>query len=137
MCGVLLREEGRQYCDDCWPEVQTTQVADFGAAGRAKLAELRAAGQDPSRGGEVAKKRASALERRQQEQAAWEAAHGAEVFNHEVFRSEILPGLQGVSLGTLAKVTGLSVQYCGLVRRGLRIPHPRHWNALASVATDD
>jgi hypothetical protein len=132
-CGVLLSERGRQYCGDCWTEAQTTQVVEFAAAGRAKMAELRSAGKDPSRGGEAAKKRAAALERRQREAAVWEAEHGAEAFDDEVFRTEILPSLQGVSLGTMAKVTGLSVQYCGLVRRGLRIPHPRHWDGLRQL----
>ena len=30
----------------------------------------------------------------------------------------------------LAKATGLSISYCALIRRGERVPHPRHWRAL-------
>lgn len=112
-------------------------VADFGAVGRAKLAEMRAAGHDPSRGCEAAKKRAAALERRKQQEAMWEANHVKETFNDQVFRTEILPGLQHVSLNTMAKATGLSVQNRGLIRRGFRVPHPRHWEALTSVITND
>lgn len=75
-CGVLLAVQNRQYCDDCRPEVEQAEVADFSAAGRAKLAALRAAGKDPSRGGEAAKKRAAALRPRAAERAAWEAEQG-------------------------------------------------------------
>jgi CRISPR-associated endonuclease Cas1 len=134
MCGVLLTKRRPQYCDDCRPEVQAAQVGGFSAAGRDRMAELRAAGQDPSRGGEAAKKRAVALERRMREEAVWEAAHGAETFDEGVFRTEILPGLQAVSLGTMAKSTGLSAQYCGLIRRGLLVPHPRHWETFGRLA---
>lgn len=132
-CGVLLDDAVRQYCDECRPEVQENQRASFSAAGRERMAALRAAGKDPSRGGEVASKRAAALHKRQQEETAWEAARAGEEFDDAVFTREILPRLQSVSLGTLAKATGLSVQYCGLVRRGLKVPHPRHWKGFKSV----
>lgn len=128
-CGVILTDATHQYCDDCRPEVEATQVAEFSAAGRAKLAALRATGQDPSRGGEAGQKRAATTSQRKRELAAWEAEHGDVQVDEAVFRTEILPQLQAVSLGTLAKATGLSVQYCSLVRRGLKVPHPRHWPA--------
>jgi hypothetical protein len=31
------------------------------------------------------------------------------------------------------QATGLSLRYCWLIRRGERIPHPRHWAVPASV----
>ncbi len=67
-----------------------------------------------------------------QEQAAWETEHGSEV-DPEVFQRDILPKLQGVSLGTMARATGLSEQYCSLIRRGFYIPHARHWTALREL----
>lgn len=67
------------------------------------------------------------------EQEAWEAEHGA-VAEPKVFQREILPQLQGVSLSAMAKVTGLSIQYCALIRRGVKVPHQRHWAQLTEFA---
>jgi hypothetical protein len=50
-----------------------------------------------------------------------------------VFRREILPLIQEVPLRRLVEATGLSLRYCSLIRRGERIPHPRHWHVLASA----
>lgn len=44
--------------------------------------------------------------------------------------------LQDVSLGMMAKATGLSEQYCSLIRRGEYVPHPRHWASLLVTASD-
>jgi hypothetical protein len=34
----------------------------------------------------------------------------------------------------LMDATGLSQRYCWLIRRGERVPHPRHWEALSAVS---
>jgi hypothetical protein len=52
-----------------------------------------------------------ALARREQEEAAWEAEYVDETFDEALFTTESLPRLQYASLGTLAKATGLSLQY--------------------------
>ena len=43
---------------------------------------------------------------------------------------EIRPKLKTVSLLETMRATGLSRTYCGMIRRGVRVPHPRHWEAL-------
>ncbi len=70
-----------------------------------------------------------------QDQAAWEAEHGTEA-NPEMFRREILSRLQDVTLSVMAKATGLSEQYCSLIRRGRYVPHARHWAALAGPSQE-
>lgn len=92
-------------------------------------------GKHLSQGGEVATRRAAKIVQRMQDQAAWEAEHGIEA-NPDVFQQEILPHLQGVTLRTMAKATGLSEQYCSLIRRGLQVPHRRHWDALLTVSEE-
>ena len=52
----------------------------------------------------------------------------------EVFVKEILPGLQSIPVRRMAEVTGLTRAYCAMVRRGLYVPHPRHWEALRMIA---
>ena len=59
---------------------------------------------------------------------AWEREHGPA--DPQVYKREILPKLADVPLRWLVAVTGLSTTTCSLIRRGLRIPHPRHWEAL-------
>lgn len=100
------------------------------------MAELRAAGRDPSKGGDVGKRRGAKNSQRMKEQKEWEAEHSTEA-DPEVFEREILPRLQGASLGTIAKSTGLSEQYGSLIRRGLKVPHERHWEALRQLTLLD
>jgi hypothetical protein len=44
-----------------------------------------------------------------------------------------LPGLLHVPIRQIAKTAGISLRYASLIRRGQRVPHPRHWDALASI----
>lgn len=70
--------------------------------------------------------------RRREEAGAWDADHKRP--DPETFRREILPGLVQVPLVALMRATGLSKRYVWLIRRGGYVPHPRHWNALKTVA---
>lgn len=134
-CGVILDDPSTHYCKDCLPEYRNEQTEAFSEAGRAKMAELRAAGKDPSAGGRNAEIRAAKLKERWAAQREWDVASGEA--DPEVFRREILPQLQGVSLTRLAEASGLSVQYCGLIRRGLKVPHARHWESLVKTHPSD
>ena len=70
------------------------------------------------------------------DQAAWEIERLAES-DQKVFRGEILPGIQNVSLGMLARRTGQSRQYCSVIRRGMFVPHSRYWQALRAINSPD
>ena len=48
---------------------------------------------------------------------------------------EIRPKLKTVSLLETMRATGLSRTYCGMIRRGVRVPHPRHWEALRELVS--
>ena len=99
-------------------------------SGVKKLAELRAAGKDPSATPEARSRIGATKTAHNLRRAAWEEAHegAADV---DVFRSGVLPSTQGISLRRLAKATGLSLSYCSKIRQGLVVPHPMHWEALA------
>jgi hypothetical protein len=71
------------------------------------------------------------MQQRRRDEAEWDEAHPDAIVDEAVFRSEILPGLQGLPLSTLVVATGLSQQYCSLIRRGLKVLHARHWDALS------
>ncbi len=76
--------------------------------------------------------RAASLLRRKREAVIWERQHRRP--DPAEFRKKILPKLRSVPLGQMVKATGLSLIYCSLVRRGVYVPHPRHWGPLKSVA---
>jgi hypothetical protein len=132
-CGIVLDNATRKYCDDCLPTYEVEAIATFSARGRTRLAEHRHAGNDPSHGGDAGKRRGVKTAQRKRELAAWEAEHGNAHTDSLMFTAEILPHLQQVSLGTMAKATGLSMQYCSLIRRGQKFPHRRHWDALKAL----
>jgi hypothetical protein len=50
-----------------------------------------------------------------------------------VFEKEIRPKLKTVSLLETMRATGLSQTYCGMIRRGVRVPHLQHWEALRQL----
>ncbi len=64
--------------------------------------------------------------------AEWEKEH-PEALDPDFFAREIRPRLASVPLAALVRVTGLSQPYCAMVRRGERVPHPRHWEALRAL----
>jgi hypothetical protein len=47
--------------------------------------------------------------------------------------TDVLPGLKLLPIRTISEATGLSEHYCSLIRLGKRVPHPRHWEALARL----
>lgn len=64
----------------------------------------------------------------------WDRLHGPS--DRAAYRTEILPKLGKVPLRHLVAVTGMSTTTCHLIRRGSRIPHPRHWRALRELVTN-
>jgi hypothetical protein len=49
------------------------------------------------------------------------------------FAREVLPSLAAASVNALSTATSLSKTYCSFIKRGLRVPHPRHWDALLAL----
>ncbi len=67
------------------------------------------------------------------ELAAWERQHG-KLIDPSAFEREILPLIQNVPLSRLARASGLSLRYISQIRRGERVPHPRHWAAFRHIS---
>lgn len=64
----------------------------------------------------------------------WENSNNPIELNID-FHKEILPSLQALTLSEIMATTGLSLRYCSLIRRGLTVPHPRHWSRLKRAVT--
>jgi hypothetical protein len=74
-------------------------------------------------------RRREACSSRKREARERDEQHG-KLVDLSAFERDILPLIQGVPLSQLQQATGLSLQYVSLIRRGERMPHPRHWEAL-------
>jgi len=128
-CGASLPRSERDFCDACLAERREEQKTEISLIGTQTLARRRVEGRDTSHGGEAGRKRSETHIQRMQEVRDWEETHGAE-HDPEQFTREILPKLQGVPLRKIMDITGLSLRYCSLIRRGEKVPHPRHWAVL-------
>jgi hypothetical protein len=93
---------------------------------------MRADGRDPSQTPDAKRKMGDANSKQMLAVRAWDRDH--ERPDPEVFTLEILPAIQGIPLRKLAAASGLSVQRCGVIRRGLAVPHPRHWDEFRALA---
>lgn len=127
-CGEPLNSPGR-LCGACWNDFQAK--SEWVAVGREKLATMRNSGRDPAHGGEAARKRGNKNRQRQLAVAKWNTNN--ERPSNRIFVDEILPEIQSFSLNQLSDATGLSVDYCSKIRRGIKIPHPRHWEAFRAL----
>ena len=64
---------------------------------------------------------------------AWDRRHGPA--DADAYRRDILPTLATIPLRRLQEATQLSKTTCGQIRRGLKVPHPRHWGALQELSS--
>jgi CRISPR-associated endonuclease Cas1 len=104
-CGADLYGSARQLCPTCWPVARNEHMRQLGKA--------RASPRDPK--------------------PAVERVSGGITLGQ--YQTMILPSLAIVSLPQIEKATGLCNASCSRIRRGLQIPNPRHWAALAALTT--
>jgi len=132
-CGGEVPHPNREYCDTCLPAYQQEQFEQrFSGSGLVRLEMLKADRRDPTHGGGAAAKRGATNVRRKAELRDWEQRCG-KLVDLSAFKREILPLIEEVPLSRLVKATGLSLRYVSQIRRGERVPHPRHWQALRAA----
>jgi hypothetical protein len=108
--------------------VHALQHQGFQQSGLTALEQRKTDGVDPTHGGEAGLKRGQATSRRKREIAEWEATFG-QLVDLNAFERDILPHIKHIPLRRLMEATGLSLRYVSQIRRGERVPHPRHWQA--------
>jgi hypothetical protein len=86
----------------------------------------RTAAKQPQGGG-------ASTAKRKKEIVEWERQFG-KLVDLSTFEREILPLIREVPLSRLVRGTGLSLRYVSLIRRGEKVPHPRHWQALRNAS---
>jgi hypothetical protein len=133
-CGQILLE-GKVWCDDCYAENRIGKDRSNIAKAQAAREQMQREGRDPAHGGKATEKRSTTQRENRLKNVAWEAnpTHSMSV---DEYRSLILPELGSLSSRFLAKTMGVSIGYAADVRKGIWIPHPRHWKALMHLKTD-
>lgn len=132
ICATLLPDADSLYCDDCHRDRRKELAAHYTAAGLEALADLRSKGVDPAHGKEAGRKRGARNAQRAREANQWNRAHRGTVSPADFVR-DIQPRLQAIPLSAISKATGLSRGYASMIRRGLYVPHPRHWAAFRRI----
>jgi CRISPR-associated endonuclease Cas1 len=132
-CGAELVDRRRRWCPSCAASRRGEIVAGAAKASVAARREARAAGTDAAQSPGARAKITRTKRKRDAERRRWEAEH-PDLPDTRVFTTSILPTIRDVPLGMLAEATGLTRAYLSRVRRGLQVPHPMHWEAIAELA---
>ncbi len=120
-CGAPVTA-GSIYCGKCVPAINRESMLEKAKPGRiathSPTAEARRAATHA--------KQVEALRR-------WNPSELPKWLDEEVYRREILPRLSVLTVKTIRSVIDVSHPYATLIKRGERIPHPRHWRTLANL----
>ena len=133
VCGAQLTERRRKLCSTCWVMERERLAVERAAKGREARRLAIAAGSDPTQTDAAREARREGLRRERAERDRWDAEHLGEVFDREAFTREIVPGLSGVPLSVIVTATGVGDSAASRIRRGMLVPHARHWAALTAL----
>jgi hypothetical protein len=79
------------------------------------------------------KLRATALRKNTAAIKNWSPESLPEWLNEEFYKTKIMPLLPAVTRASIASELAVSSPYAAKVRKGERVPHPRHWVKLAKL----
>ncbi|MDX2059498.1 MAG: CRISPR-associated endonuclease Cas1 [Gemmatimonadales bacterium] len=88
---------------------------------------------DPRYRGAAVRRRQRTMDGIYRANATWKT-RGAPAMRREEYVRQVVPMLGVVPLKRLMAATGLTNASCSYIRRGMTVPHPRHWPALAHLA---
>jgi CRISPR/Cas system-associated endonuclease Cas1 len=117
-CGKQIRRRGAHFCSKC---AVTATHKSFDAG--------RKTAQQPE---SLAKRSAT---QRQHKQAIrnWNPSDLPGWLTRDVYMKQVQPVLANVAKSRVRSALGVSEPYSSDIRAGKRIPHPRHWQALAQL----
>lgn len=119
ICGAVTNP-GHRYCSSCSPAVSRENLI--------KVAKLgRLATHTPT----AEERRAETQRRQKLAERSWKPADLPSWLNERAYSTEIKPRLTKMTVPAISQALGISKPYATDIRAGRRIPHPRHWLALA------
>jgi hypothetical protein len=121
ICGKPI-ESRYDYCGECAAKNSTACLISGARLGRV-------AAQNPqAKAHRRETKRRHDLARR-----GWSPSAHPAWLTGETYANQIQPRLARATLSRIASAIGVSIPYASDIRRGRRLPHPRHWEALAGL----
>jgi DNA-binding transcriptional regulator YdaS (Cro superfamily) len=122
VCGESVTT-GSVYCAKCVPDVNRENLLR-----QAKLGQI-------ATHTAIAEARRAATRKKQAEaQRKWDSSTLPKWLDEDFYQREIIPRLSNFTVKKIRLTLDVSHPYANLIRRGLSIPHPRHWLALAILA---
>jgi CRISPR-associated endonuclease Cas1 len=121
ICGAAIKR-GQTYCLSCAVDVSRQGMIEAAKLGRIATHTLEA----ETLRAKTQRKHAAAL-------AAWKSSDLPDWLNEEAYRAKVQPALVGMTVPAIATALGISEPYATDIRRGRRVPHPRHWQILARL----
>lgn len=120
-CGGSV-STGSVYCIKCVPAINRENMLD-----KAKL------GQIATHSPQAEARRAASHMKQVEAQRRWNPEDLPKWLDEDFYRREIVPKLLGFTVKTIRTAIDVSHPYATLVKRGDRIPHPRHWLELSKL----
>ena len=120
-CGVEIWRGGRR-CAGCANTVNTVGLIE--AAKKGRVAAQSAVAQA---------RRSETQLRHRAEMELWDSSELPTWLNEKYYLTEIQPRLRRITLTELTSKLGISIPYAVDVRSARRVPHKRHWQALAQL----
>jgi hypothetical protein len=122
-CGKPLKEQRNRTCGVCAIAMSRENLLEAAKLGRvathtAEAEALRGATQ---------RRQAAALK-------AWNPAERPDWLTEKMYREEVHPRLARITVPAISAALGVSEPYATDIRAGRRVPHTRHWQALAQLA---
>jgi CRISPR-associated endonuclease Cas1 len=122
ICGGPVNP-GHIYCDSCSVDVARRGLLEAAKLGRIATHSIEA----ETLRANTQRKHAAALK-------AWDASSLPGWLTEEAYRERIQPRLAKMTVASISRALGVSEPYATDIRAGKRVPHPRHWLALARLA---
>ncbi len=122
-CGSKVTE-GYERCASC-------KIVDC----TRELLKAAEKGRSASHSSKAEAKRAESQRKHAASIREWRPTDQPEWLNEKTYQLKIQPRLGELTVTTIRMALGVSKSYATEIRSGNRLPHPRHWQALARLAT--
>jgi CRISPR-associated endonuclease Cas1 len=121
VCGMPIAH-GKSYCVLCVRTIAKENLVEVSRSGRV-------AAQSP----QAQARRTEKKRRHDAARRGWLPSSQPVWLNNETYTNKIQPRLAEITYSAIASSLGVSEPYAADIRAGRRRPHPRHWQALATL----
>ena len=121
ICGKSINSSDR-YCHGCVPTISRENLLEAAKLGRVATHSL---------GAEAL--RSATQQEHARARKLWDPKSLPTWLTEETYREKIRTRLPSITVHGIASALGVSEPYATDIRKGKRLPHPRHWQQLAAL----